>query len=94
LETCESILKYRRAALFDWPQVEIDSVEDPGIKQKIRELIKACRPQKPKETKVKMNIALKDEIPVYQRELAERVEVNNRIDNQLHDGIIKASVSE
>jgi len=57
-------------------------------------LIKDCRPQKSKESKVKMNIALKDEIPVYQRELAERVEVNNRIDNQVHDGIIKASVSE
>ncbi|KAG5319684.1 TF26 protein, partial [Pseudoatta argentina] len=79
-------------------QIEIDNIEDSLVKHEIKDLIENYKPQKIKETKVKMNIVLKDEIPVYQRPRrlapAERVQVSKQIDDWLRDGIIRPSISE
>ncbi|KAG5320698.1 POL5 protein, partial [Pseudoatta argentina] len=90
--TCELLLQRQKK------KIEIDNIEDSLVKHEIKDLIENYKPQKIKETKVKMNIVLKDEIPVYQRPRrlapAERVQVSKQIDDWLRDGIIRPSISE
>ncbi|GFT87442.1 retrovirus-related Pol polyprotein from transposon 17.6 [Trichonephila clavipes] len=59
-------------------------------------LIKDYKCNKIKSTKLKMNIKLKNDIPVCQRarrlSCSEKLQVNNQIDDWLRQGIIKESV--
>ncbi|KAG5308159.1 TF28 protein, partial [Pseudoatta argentina] len=92
------LLSYAKIELTKGNAIEIDNIEDSLVKHEIKDLIENYKPQKIKETKVKMNIVLKDEIPVYQRPRrlapAERVQVSKQIDDWLRDGIIRPSISE
>lgn len=79
-------------------QIKLHDIEDPTIEHEIKDMINNYKPQKLKESSVKMQLVLKDEIPVYQRPRrlapAEKVQVKNQIENWLRDGIIRPSISE
>ncbi|GFV32730.1 transposon Tf2-6 polyprotein [Trichonephila clavipes] len=71
-------------------------VKNFNIRNDLSSLIKDYKCNKIKSTKLKMNIKLKNDIPVCQRarrlSCSEKLQVNNQIDDWLRQGIIKESV--
>ncbi|GFV93914.1 transposon Tf2-9 polyprotein [Trichonephila clavipes] len=71
-------------------------VKNFNTRNDLSSLIKNYKCNKIKSTKLKMNIKLKNDIPVCQRarrlSCSEKLQVNNQIDDWLRQGIIKESV--
>ncbi|XP_026828423.1 uncharacterized protein LOC113562643 [Ooceraea biroi] len=76
-------------------QLDTDEIE---MRPAIEKLIETYKPHAVKEVGIKLQIVVKDDIPVYQppRRLAsvEREQVNRQIEEWLRNGIIRPSVSE
>ncbi|GFW81754.1 transposon Tf2-6 polyprotein [Trichonephila clavipes] len=76
--------------------IENSSYDLSHVKNINTTLIKDYKCNKIKSTKLKMNIKLKNDIPVCQRarrlSCSEKLQVNNQIDDWLRQGIIKESV--
>ncbi|GFU98066.1 retrovirus-related Pol polyprotein from transposon 17.6 [Trichonephila clavipes] len=74
---------------------DLSHVKNFNTRNHLSSLIKNYKPNKIKSTKLKMNIILKDDIPVCQRarrlSCSEKLQVNDKIDDWLQ-GIIKESV--
>ncbi|GFV09324.1 transposon Tf2-9 polyprotein [Trichonephila clavipes] len=77
---------------------DLSHVKNFNIRNDLSSLIKNYKPNKIKSTKLKMNIILKDDIPVCQRarrlSCSEKLQVDDQIDDWLQQGIIKESVSD
>ncbi|GFV16510.1 transposon Tf2-9 polyprotein [Trichonephila clavipes] len=75
---------------------DLPYVKNFDIRNDSSSLIKDYKCNKIKSTKLKMNIKLKNDIPVCQRarrlSCSEKLQVNNQIDDWLRQGIIKESV--
>ncbi|GFW48118.1 transposon Tf2-6 polyprotein [Trichonephila clavipes] len=75
---------------------DLPYVKNFNIRNDLSSLIKDYKCNKIKSTKLKMNIKLKNDIPVCQRarrlSCSEKLQVNNQIDHWLRQGIIKESV--
>ncbi|GFT94295.1 transposon Tf2-9 polyprotein [Trichonephila clavipes] len=75
---------------------DLPYVKDFNTRNDSSSLIKDYKCNKIKSTKLKMNIKLKNDIPVCQRarrlSCSEKLQVNNQIDDWLRQGIIKESV--
>ncbi|GFW23706.1 transposon Tf2-6 polyprotein [Trichonephila clavipes] len=75
---------------------DLPYVKNFNIRNDLSSLIKDYKCNKIKSTKLKMNIKLKNDIPVCQRarrlSCSEKLQVNNQIDDWLRQGIIKESV--
>ncbi|GFT57789.1 retrovirus-related Pol polyprotein from transposon 17.6 [Trichonephila clavipes] len=75
---------------------DLPHVKNFNIRNDLSSLIKDYKCNKIKSTKLKMNIKLKNDIPVCQRarrlSCSEKLQVNNQIDDWLRQGIIKESV--
>ncbi|GFV21594.1 transposon Tf2-6 polyprotein [Trichonephila clavipes] len=72
---------------------DLSHVKNFNTRNDLSSLIKNYKPNKIKSTKLKMNIILKDDIPVCQRarrlSCSEKLQVNDQIDDWLRQGIIK-----
>ncbi|GFU60175.1 retrovirus-related Pol polyprotein from transposon 17.6 [Trichonephila clavipes] len=72
---------------------DLPYVKNFNIRNDLSSLIKDYKCNKIKSTKLKMNIKLKNDIPVCQRarrlSCSEKLQVNNQIDDWLRQGIIK-----
>ncbi|GFX18532.1 transposon Tf2-6 polyprotein [Trichonephila clavipes] len=77
---------------------DLSHVKNFNIRNDLSSLIKNYKPNKIKSTKLKMNIILKDDIPVCQRagrlSCSEKLQLNDQIDDWLQQSIIKESVSD
>ncbi|GFX57093.1 transposon Tf2-11 polyprotein [Trichonephila clavipes] len=77
---------------------DLSHVKNFNIRNDLSSLIKNYEPNKIKSTKLKMNIILKDDIPVCQRarrlSCSEKLQVDDLIDDWLQQDIIKESVSD
>ncbi|GFW30890.1 transposon Tf2-6 polyprotein [Trichonephila clavipes] len=77
---------------------DLSHVKNFNTRNDLSSLIKNYKPNKIKSTKLKMNIILKDDIPVCQRarrlSCSEKLQVDDQIDDWLQQGIIKESVSD
>ncbi|GFY20152.1 transposon Tf2-6 polyprotein [Trichonephila clavipes] len=75
---------------------DLPHVKNFNTRNDLSSLIKDYKCNKIKSTKLKMNIKLKNDIPVCQRArrlfCSEKLQVNNQIDDWLRQGIIKESV--
>ncbi|GFW88712.1 transposon Tf2-6 polyprotein [Trichonephila clavipes] len=75
---------------------DLSHVKNFNTRNDLSSLIKDYKCNKIKSTKLKMNIKLKNDIPVCQRarrlSCSEKLQVNNQIDDWLRQGIIKESV--
>ncbi|GFX35542.1 retrovirus-related Pol polyprotein from transposon 17.6 [Trichonephila clavipes] len=75
---------------------DLPHVKNFNTRNDLSSLIKDYKCYKIKSTKLKMNIKLKNDIPVCQRArrlfCSEKLQVNNQIDDWLRQGIIKESV--
>ncbi|GFX77065.1 retrovirus-related Pol polyprotein from transposon 17.6 [Trichonephila clavipes] len=75
---------------------DLPHVKNFNTRNDLSSLIKDYKCNKIKSTKLKMNIKLKNDIPVCQRarrlSCSEKLHVNNQIDDWLRQGIIKESV--
>ncbi|GFY08199.1 transposon Tf2-6 polyprotein [Trichonephila clavipes] len=75
---------------------DLPYVKNFNTRNDLSSLIKDYKCNKIKSTKLKMNIKLKNDIPVCQRarrlSCSEKLQVNNQIDDWLRQGIIKESV--
>ncbi|GFW81082.1 retrovirus-related Pol polyprotein from transposon 17.6 [Trichonephila clavipes] len=75
---------------------DLPYVENFNTRNDLSSLIKDYKCNNIKSTKLKMNIKLKNDIPVCQRarrlSCSEKLQVNNQIDDWLRQGIIKESV--
>ncbi|GFW32054.1 transposon Tf2-9 polyprotein [Trichonephila clavipes] len=75
---------------------DLPYVKNSNTRNDSNSLIKDYKCNKIKSTKLKMNIKLKNDIPVCQRarrlSCSEKLQVNNQIDDWLRQGIIKESV--
>ncbi|GFY34060.1 transposon Tf2-9 polyprotein [Trichonephila clavipes] len=75
---------------------DLPYVKNFNTRNNLSSLIKDYKCNKIKSTKLKMNIKLKNDIPVCQRarrlSCSEKLQVNNQIDDWLRQGIIKESV--
>ncbi|GFU21830.1 transposon Tf2-6 polyprotein [Trichonephila clavipes] len=75
---------------------DLPHVKNFNSRNDLSSLIKDYKCNKIKSTKLKMNIKLKNDIPVCQRArrlfCSEKLQVNNQIDDWLRQGIIKESV--
>ncbi|GFY08632.1 transposon Tf2-9 polyprotein [Trichonephila clavipes] len=75
---------------------DLPYVKNFNTRNDLSSLIKDYKCNKIKSTKLKMNIKLKNDIPVCQRarrlSCSEKLHVNNQIDDWLRQGIIKESV--
>ncbi|GFX33917.1 retrovirus-related Pol polyprotein from transposon 17.6 [Trichonephila clavipes] len=75
---------------------DLPHVKNFNTRNDLSSLIKDYKCNKIKSTKLKMNIKLKNDIPVCQRarrlSCSEKLQVNNQIDNWLRQGIITESV--
>ncbi|GFU85235.1 retrovirus-related Pol polyprotein from transposon 17.6 [Trichonephila clavipes] len=75
---------------------DLSHVKNFNTRSDSSSLIKDYKCNKIKSTKLKMNIKLKNDIPVCQRarrlSCSEKLQVNNQIDDWLRQGIIKESV--
>ncbi|GFV53066.1 transposon Tf2-6 polyprotein [Trichonephila clavipes] len=75
---------------------DLPYVKNFNTRNDLSSLIKNYKCNKIKSTKLKMNIKLKNDIPVCQRarrlSCSEKLQVNNQIDDWLRQGIIKESV--
>ncbi|GFX81035.1 retrovirus-related Pol polyprotein from transposon 17.6 [Trichonephila clavipes] len=75
---------------------DLPHVKNFNTRNDLSSLIKDYKCDKIKITKLKMNIKLKNDIPVCQRarrlSCSEKLQVNNQIDDWLRQGIIKESV--
>ncbi|GFU71890.1 retrovirus-related Pol polyprotein from transposon opus [Trichonephila clavipes] len=75
---------------------DLTHVKNFNTRNDLSSLIKDYKCNKIKSTKLKMNIKLKNDIPVCQRarrlSCSEKLQVNNQIDDWLRQGIIKESV--
>ncbi|GFW95505.1 transposon Tf2-9 polyprotein [Trichonephila clavipes] len=75
---------------------DLTHVKNFNTRNDLSSLIKDYKCNKIKSTKLKMNIKLKNDIPVCQRarrlSCSENLQVNNQIDDWLRQGIIKESV--
>ncbi|GFX09358.1 transposon Tf2-9 polyprotein [Trichonephila clavipes] len=75
---------------------DLPRVKNFNTRNDLSSLIKDYKCNKIKSTKLKMNIKLKNDIPVCQRarrlSYSEKLQVNNQIDDWLRQGIIKESV--
>ncbi|GFX06271.1 retrovirus-related Pol polyprotein from transposon 17.6 [Trichonephila clavipes] len=75
---------------------DLPHVKNFNTRNDLSSLIKDYKCNKIKSTKLKMNIKLKNDIPVCQRarrlSCSEKLQVNNQIDDWLRQGIIKESV--
>ncbi|GFV25651.1 retrovirus-related Pol polyprotein from transposon 412 [Trichonephila clavipes] len=75
---------------------DLPHVKNFNTRNYLSSLIKDYKCNKIKSTKLKMNIKLKNDIPVCQRarrlSCSEKLQVNNQIDDWLRQGIIKESV--
>ncbi|GFW71239.1 transposon Tf2-6 polyprotein [Trichonephila clavipes] len=75
---------------------DLSHVKNFNIRNDLSSLIKNYKPNKIKSTKLKMNIILKDDIPVCQRtrrlSCSEKLQVDDQIDDWSRQGIIKESV--
>lgn len=78
--------------------VDMSGIQDAEHKRAITTLIENYRPDKTRETDVKMTIILKDEEPVYQKarrlSQTERDVVNAQIDEWERQGIVRPSASD
>ncbi|GFU22565.1 retrovirus-related Pol polyprotein from transposon 17.6 [Trichonephila clavipes] len=98
---------YAYSSAISFPNVSVSNVIEnssydlPYVKNfntrnDLSSLIKDYKCNKIKSTKLKMNIKLKNDIPVCQRarrlSCSEKLQVNNQIDDWLRQGIIKESV--
>ncbi|GFW19370.1 peptidase A2 domain-containing protein [Trichonephila clavipes] len=77
---------------------DLSHVKNFNIRNGLSSLMKNYKPNKIKSTKLKMNIILKDDIPVCQRarrlSCSEKLQVNDQIDDWLQQGIIRESCSD
>ncbi|GFX48834.1 transposon Tf2-6 polyprotein [Trichonephila clavipes] len=77
---------------------DLSHVKNFNIRNDLSSLIKNYKPNKIKSTKLKMNIILKDDIPVCQRarrlSCSEKLQVNYQIDDWLQQGIIREKCSD
>lgn len=83
---------------FEINHVDVTGAGNAEQRASLQNLIENYKPNKARETNIKMKLILKDEEPVYQsaRRLSpsEREEVNAQIDEWLAEGIIQPSISE
>ncbi|GFU36036.1 transposon Tf2-6 polyprotein [Trichonephila clavipes] len=86
-----SVSSVRKNSSYDLPHVK-----NFNTRNDLSSLIKDYKCNKIKSTKLKINIKLKNDIPVCQRarrlSCSEKLQVNNQIDDWLRQGIIKESV--
>ncbi|XP_015596320.1 uncharacterized protein LOC107268244 [Cephus cinctus] len=79
------------------PEVSTRHIADPKIREEVKEIVENYEPRKTKETEVKINIILNDEVPVFQnpRRLSadQRKIVNEIVDEWLQRGIVRHSTS-
>ncbi|GFU09038.1 integrase catalytic domain-containing protein [Trichonephila clavipes] len=77
---------------------DLSHVKNFNIRNDLSSLIKNYKPNKIKSTKLKINIILKDDIPVCQRArrlfCSEKLQVNDQIDDWLQQGIIREKCSD
>ncbi|GBM52999.1 hypothetical protein AVEN_111341-1 [Araneus ventricosus] len=77
---------------------DLSHVSDSNIRNELPSLITSYKPYKTKDTKLKMNIALQDQIPVCQRarrlSYPEKQKVNEQISGWLNHSIIRDSCSD
>ncbi|GFV87070.1 transposon Tf2-9 polyprotein [Trichonephila clavipes] len=89
---------YNVANVIENSSYDLSHVKNFNIRNDLSSLIKNYKPNKIKSTKLKMNIILKDDIPVCQRarrlSCSDKLQVNDQIDDWLQQGIIKESVSD
>ncbi|GFW37463.1 retrovirus-related Pol polyprotein from transposon 17.6 [Trichonephila clavipes] len=75
---------------------DLPHVKNFNTRNDLSSLVKNYKCNNIKSTKLKMNIKLKNDIPVCQRarrlSCSEKLQVNNQIDDWLRQGIIKESV--
>jgi len=77
--------------------IDVTHIPNTEHRNAIKGLVE-YKPQKTRETKLKMSILLKDDEPVYQRARRlspiERKQVNTQVDEWIRDGIMQPSLSE
>ncbi|GBM88303.1 Retrovirus-related Pol polyprotein from transposon 412 [Araneus ventricosus] len=77
---------------------DLSHVSDSNITNELSSLITSYKPNKTKDTELKMNIVLQDQIPVCQRarrlSYPEKRKVNEQITDWLNQGIIRDSCSD
>ncbi|GFT30768.1 retrovirus-related Pol polyprotein from transposon 17.6 [Trichonephila clavipes] len=106
-ESESSLGAYAYSSAISFPNVSVSNVienssydlshvKNFNTRNDSSSLIKDYKCNKIKSTKLKMNIKLKNDIPVCQRarrlSCSEKLQVNNQIDDWLRQGIIKESV--
>lgn len=78
--------------------IDLSYVESRDRREKLQHMIDTYQPNKICELDVKMNIILKDDVPVFQRPRrlspSERQEVDSQMKEWLEEGVIQASQSE
>lgn len=78
--------------------VRVEHVEDPTLKNKIRQLLEEYRPVGTADSGVRMRIILKDDVPTFQnpRRLSEtqRAVVNDIVEKWIQDGVVRYSISD
>ncbi|GBM27035.1 Retrovirus-related Pol polyprotein from transposon 297 [Araneus ventricosus] len=86
------------ANVIDDCPFDLSHVIDSNIRNELSSLINSYKPNKTKDTKLKMKIVLQDQIPVCQRDrrlsCPEKQKVNEQITDWLNHGIIRESCSD
>ncbi|GBN29179.1 hypothetical protein AVEN_45865-1 [Araneus ventricosus] len=86
-------------AVLDNESLDLTHIFDSSLRGQVQHLVKGYEPAKePKGTDLRLNVVLRDEIPVSQRSrrmpFAEQKIVDKQIDEWLEKGIIKPSCSD
>lgn len=82
----------------DVNEVDLTHVNNPSCKNELKEIISNYKPDKVRDVDIKLNIVLKDDVPVYQRArrlaMSKQKEVDVQIQKWLDNGIIQPSLSD
>jgi len=77
---------------------DVTHIPNTEHRDAIKGLVDEYKPQKSRETKLKMRLLLTDDEPVYQRARRlspiEREQVNTQVDEWIREGIVQPSLSE
>ncbi|GBN40300.1 Retrovirus-related Pol polyprotein from transposon gypsy [Araneus ventricosus] len=96
-ENDEHFLFHVANVIDDCP-FDLSHISDSNIRNELPSMINSHKPNKTKDSKLKMNIVLQDQIPVCQRarrlSFPEKQKVNEQITDWLNQGIIRESCSD
>ncbi|GFY13258.1 phosphatase and actin regulator 2 [Trichonephila clavipes] len=96
-ESESSLGAFSFANVIENSSYDLSHVKNFNTRNDLSSLIKNYKPNKIKSTKLKVNIILKDDIPVCLRarrlSCSEKLQINDQSDDWLQQGIIKESVS-